>query len=609
MAIVDNTAKDLAGMIVVAADNSLKTTGTVYVIIRLEDDGDADDGKFWRSAASWETTIANANAPTATHLYGGLWFYALPAGASNGHAGGSISYTFTDNIDTPASATVVASSGEHLITAEDPLSTSDIPTAAANADAVWDELLTGASHNTATSAGRRLRELSSRVVTSDTAQGAGTGNNQIQLDAAASATDNAYDPGIVYIETGTGAGQSRLILEYDGTTKTCTVDRDWRTNPDNTSAYVIVSDPGREHVNEGLAQAGTASTITLNALASADDDAYNGQVIFIRSGTGADQARRVEDYNGTTKVATIETGHNWDTTPDTTSGYVMLPSSLFDVHTMNRIADEVWDEAIADHTSAGSTGEALSSLATASLSVASGISYEHRAMRRQKARYNSANSDNTLKYQRVLNGAKVTPSAVTVSIYRPGNTTALVSDASMTITGTVAEYSIDTTTVADYPVQEGYRAHVKATISGVVYEDDLYFDVVKHLVHLDVGRDQLVALDDSVAGMIHDGDETLGNIIEAVRDIIHNKLESKMIDGKRLLENMVLDKSKLSIPARYLVLHFVHLSKQNFDAATVWEEKFNSAWREMLHGVKFDVNQDQEEDGRIGRIQQWRGNY
>lgn len=33
------------------------------------------------------------------------------------------------------------------------------PTAAANADAVWDELITGASHNTATSAGRRLRTL------------------------------------------------------------------------------------------------------------------------------------------------------------------------------------------------------------------------------------------------------------------------------------------------------------------------------------------------------------------------------------------------------------------------------------------------------------------
>jgi hypothetical protein len=200
------------------------------------------------------------------------------------------------------------------------------------ANAVWDEVLTGATHNIASSAGRRLRQLASVIVRAGTAQGPGTGNNQIQLDAAASATNGEYDPGLIFIETGTGAGQARLILQYNGSTKVATVDRDWRINPDNTSEFVILADAGRNSVNEGLAQGGTSTTITLNASASASDDAYNGQLVFIRSGTGQDQVGLVEDYVGSTKVATIRTRSatgQWATVPDTTSAYMMIPNLTF----------------------------------------------------------------------------------------------------------------------------------------------------------------------------------------------------------------------------------------------------------------------------------------
>jgi hypothetical protein len=200
------------------------------------------------------------------------------------------------------------------------------------ANAVWDEVLTGATHNIASSAGRRLRQLASVIVRAGTAQGPGTGNNQIQLDAGASATSGEYDPGLIFIETGTGAGQARLILQYNGSTKVATVDRDWRINPDNTSEFVILADAGRNSVNEGLAQGGTSTTITLNASASASDDAYNGQLVFIRSGTGQDQVGLVEDYVGSTKVATIRTRSatgQWATVPDTTSAYMMIPNLTF----------------------------------------------------------------------------------------------------------------------------------------------------------------------------------------------------------------------------------------------------------------------------------------
>jgi hypothetical protein len=210
-----------------------------------------------------------------------------------------------------------------------PAAVTDIPTANQNRDAVWNAILSGATYNIPSSAGRRLRQVAASIIWSGTAQGAGTGNNQIQFDAGASATNGIYDPGLVFIEAGTGAGQCRLILQYNGTTKTATVDRDWRINPDNTSEFVLIGNPGRDSVNEGLAQAGTSTTITLNASASSVDDCYNGQIVFIRSGTGQDQLAVVTDYVGSTKVATIKThtaNGQWAAVPDTTSAYVMMPA-------------------------------------------------------------------------------------------------------------------------------------------------------------------------------------------------------------------------------------------------------------------------------------------
>lgn len=169
------------------------------------------------------------------------------------------------------------------------------------------------------------------------AQGSGIGSNQIQLASTASSTDGAYDPAVVFIVDGTGAGQTRLIYQYDGTSRTATVDRNWKVNPDSTSEYRVIAHPGREHVNEGLAQGGTVNTITLNVLASSSSDAYNNQAVFLRSGAGEDQVRIVTDYDGTTKVATVD--RNWDVNPDSTTGYVMLPIPVFTLAQINAECD------------------------------------------------------------------------------------------------------------------------------------------------------------------------------------------------------------------------------------------------------------------------------
>lgn len=221
-------------------------------------------------------------------------------------------------------------------------------------DHVWDEPLTGATHNIPNSAGRRLRDVSSAVI--HTGEAASSTNNTITLNGDASSGDGAYDPSVISIINGTGFGQTRLILEYDGASKTAVVDRNWKINPDATSEYAIVSHPGREHINEGQAQGGTINTITLNALASSATNAYVGQVISVRSGTGEDQACRVIAYDGTTKVATM--ARDWHVIPDATSAYVMLPTSVLDIAGLKAgIADFVWEEDITIHTTTDSAGK------------------------------------------------------------------------------------------------------------------------------------------------------------------------------------------------------------------------------------------------------------
>jgi hypothetical protein len=216
--------------------------------------------------------------------------------------------------------------------------------------AVWDEPLTGNSHNIPTTSGRRLRALASTVITEGTADGNGNGYNQIILNGDALTTDGAYDPAMIAIVNGTGAGQCRNIFQYDGATKTATVDRNWKTQPDNTSEYVIYSDAGREHVNEGLARGGTLNTITLNELASSGCDAYVGQSVFIRSGYGDDQVRVVIAYDPVNKIATVE--YPWNCIPNTTSAYAMLP---FHVHPPAEIRDYVWNAPTSGYGVSGGT--------------------------------------------------------------------------------------------------------------------------------------------------------------------------------------------------------------------------------------------------------------
>jgi len=81
--------------------------------------------------------------------------------------------------------------------------------------------------------------LSRTIRETGTAQSGASGT--ITLQASATTVTDAFEHTYIYIISGTGAGQSREIIAYNGTTKVATVAPNWGVNPDNTSVYRIVT--------------------------------------------------------------------------------------------------------------------------------------------------------------------------------------------------------------------------------------------------------------------------------------------------------------------------------------------------------------------------------
>ena len=191
---------------------------------------------------------------------------------------------------------------------------------------VWEELLTGGTHNVPNSAGRRLRALSGTILHDGTAQ-AGAADT-ITLDTGASALDGFYEQTVVIITNGTGFEQSRVISDYNGTTKVASVTPAWTTAPDNTSEFDII--PGSVHsatMNGGYLNgnvwvdtlAGTAgttkfvngtSTRPVNAIADARTiaDEVNLKAVFFNSGSSVTLAQSFDRFTFNGRGYTVAFG-------------------------------------------------------------------------------------------------------------------------------------------------------------------------------------------------------------------------------------------------------------------------------------------------------------
>jgi hypothetical protein len=75
-------------------------------------------------------------------------------------------------------------------------------------------------------------------------------------------------------------------------------------------------------INEGTALGGTSTSITLALTSSPISETYTNLKVVIVSGTGTGQARVINGYEGSSRIAIVDA---WVTTPDTSSVYAILP--------------------------------------------------------------------------------------------------------------------------------------------------------------------------------------------------------------------------------------------------------------------------------------------
>lgn len=183
--------------------------------------------------------------------------------------------------------------------------TNDVGITATAVDNVWDEVITGAAHNVNNSAAKFLRESAEGIGITGTAQAGGA--SSITLAAAASGTNDIYNFERIFLIEGTGAGQSRLITAYNGTSKVATVNRAWTTQPSTDTVYSIVgADADMAAISNDTTAAdnleaafdGTGSTMTLSRLdingqVTVDAAVNNGGALEITN-TGTTNGRGVE---------------------------------------------------------------------------------------------------------------------------------------------------------------------------------------------------------------------------------------------------------------------------------------------------------------------------
>lgn len=125
------------------------------------------------------------------------------------------------------------------------------PTAAAIADQVWDEALSG--HQTAGTAGRNLT-FAGAILAETTVTG--TPSTTVIRLSAGSSTNDFYNDMECYFISGNNAGLSRIVTDYNGTTKDVTFDEALPLTPTASDAVVIKTN--HKHTRSQIATSVTA---------------------------------------------------------------------------------------------------------------------------------------------------------------------------------------------------------------------------------------------------------------------------------------------------------------------------------------------------------------
>jgi hypothetical protein len=195
--------------------------------------------------------------PAATDVRDGV-SYASGAlvGSCKVPAAASVGFGVPVDATTGTAALTPASVWDHLLTAittsstigtllktniDATISSRSTATTAGIADAVWDEVLTGATHNVNRSAGKRLRQIADERIIAD-GQTVSATTNTITLEPIGTL---CVGQTIVVTNQDTDEKQVRFILAFDTGTNTATVDSNWCVVPTAGDEYLLttVRDP------------------------------------------------------------------------------------------------------------------------------------------------------------------------------------------------------------------------------------------------------------------------------------------------------------------------------------------------------------------------------
>jgi hypothetical protein len=109
-------------------------------------------------------------------------------------------------------------------------------------DKVWDEALTGATHDVSNSAGRRLRKLNEGLVSTDSAvDDPGAAATTTVFNTDLTEVDDFWNDGVVVFTSGALTGQARPILDFANTNGQITLDEVLTSAPSNNDGFLIVA--------------------------------------------------------------------------------------------------------------------------------------------------------------------------------------------------------------------------------------------------------------------------------------------------------------------------------------------------------------------------------
>ena len=145
------------------------------------------------------------------------------------------------------------------------------------ADGVWDEILTGATHNIATSAGRRLRNIAGLTETDSAVDDPGAAATTTAFNTDLTEADDHWNDTLIVFTSGTLIGQAKPILDYANTNGAITLDEALTAAPADNDEFVIFSTHIHPiaQIQSGLATAANQTTM-LGVIGALTDAAATG---------------------------------------------------------------------------------------------------------------------------------------------------------------------------------------------------------------------------------------------------------------------------------------------------------------------------------------------